>query len=191
MRPAPGTRLEFQWRKWDGSPHWVHECVYLGSDRWGDWVGQLTGWRSARPGRALVAPTDGVTLLPPTGDYAVTINESHPTTRVYIDIAWEVGWDAVTVSPVGIDMDLDVVKSVDGTVWIDDRDEWDEHRAAMGYPADIVERLEAMALDLERAVRVTEAPFDDATADRWLRTLRELTSTPDPGNAAGRGDAAT
>ncbi len=21
-RPAPGSRLVFDWRKWDGSPHW-------------------------------------------------------------------------------------------------------------------------------------------------------------------------
>lgn len=49
-RPAPGTEMVFQWRKWDGSPHWRHECVYLGADRWGDWLGQPVGWHSVRPG---------------------------------------------------------------------------------------------------------------------------------------------
>lgn len=48
-RPAPGTRLVFRWRKWDGSPHWEQESVYLGSDAWGDWFGQQVGWRSVRP----------------------------------------------------------------------------------------------------------------------------------------------
>ena len=38
-RPAPGTPLVFRWRKWDGSPHWEHDCVFLGSDAHGDWVG--------------------------------------------------------------------------------------------------------------------------------------------------------
>ena len=33
------------------APHWVHECVYLGRDEWGDWFGQLAGWRSSRPER--------------------------------------------------------------------------------------------------------------------------------------------
>ena len=40
-------------------------------------------------------------------------------------------------------MDLDVVDTRDGRgIWIDDRDEWDEHRVAYGYPLDLVERLE-------------------------------------------------
>ena len=47
----------FRWRKWDGGPHWVHDCVYLGSDRWGDWFGQLPGWDSTRPGRDYLVPT--------------------------------------------------------------------------------------------------------------------------------------
>ena len=42
-RPEPGTRVQFRWRKWDGGTHWVHDCVYLGSDRWGDWFGQRAG----------------------------------------------------------------------------------------------------------------------------------------------------
>ena len=174
-RPAPGTRLRFRWRKWDGSPHWVHECVYLGSDHWGDWVGQRAGWRSARPGRELIALGDSVTLLPPGGEFASTINLDHPRVRIYIDLAWNVGWDAVTGDPVGIDMDLDVVKALDERgIWIDDRDEWEDHRVAMAYPAEIVERLEQVAEDLERQVRGGVAPYDDMTAARWARVLRGL-----------------
>ena len=60
-RPAPGSRLVFRWRKWDGSPHWEHDCVFLGSDRWGDWVGQRSGWRSVRPGREVTADADNAT----------------------------------------------------------------------------------------------------------------------------------
>ena len=54
-----------------------------------------------------------------------------------------------TSEPTGIDMDLDVVERDGRGVCIDDRDEWDEHRVAYGYPLDIVERLEALAVDLE------------------------------------------
>ena len=64
-RPAPGSRLVFDWRKWDGSPHWQHDCVFLGSDRWGDWVGQRSGWRSARPGRDVTVDVDNLTLISP------------------------------------------------------------------------------------------------------------------------------
>jgi hypothetical protein len=75
----------------------------------------------------------------------------------------------------GIDMDLDVVR-VEGArgTWIDDEDEWDEHRVEYGYPADVQRHLEALAADLEQRVRAQVPPFDDATADRWLDRLAEL-----------------
>jgi uncharacterized protein len=181
-RPAPGARILFRWRKWDGGPHWEHECVYLGSDEWGDWVGQQAGWRSARPGRELAAPSPNVTLIPPSGDYALTVNEPPASYRVYIDLAWDVHWQ--DGEPGGIDMDLDVVRAADGRLWIDDRDEWDEHRVQYGYPLDIVEELETLAIDLERRVGASEVPFDDATARRWLDRLAGL----DAGTPAAGGD---
>ncbi len=138
-RPAPGTPLVFRWRKWGGGPHWEHECVYLGSDVHGDWVGQRDGWRSARPGVDTVSDGDNVTLIPPSGEYAATLNATHPRIAIYIDVAWDLRWDAAAdpagiPSPTGIDMDLDVVRARDGRgIWIDDRDEWDEHRVQYGY----------------------------------------------------------
>ncbi|RKT33267.1 hypothetical protein DEU34_1857 [Microbacterium sp. AG1240] len=171
-RPAPGTRLVFRWRKWDASTHWVHDCVYLGSDEFGDWFGQFAGWRSHRPGRDVVASTDNVTLLPPSGEWVFTANAPAHRTRVYIDLAWDARWDAGV--PTGIDMDLDVVEQADRGVWIDDRDEWEEHRVRYGYPLDIVDRLEAVTLELEARVTRREAPFDDATIDRWLGRMTRL-----------------
>lgn len=185
-RPAPGTRLTFRWRKWDGSPHWRHDCVYLGADEHGDWFGQLPGWRSSRPGRDAVVAATCVTLVPASGEWSHTWNTPPQTTRIYIDLAWDAGW--VDGEPAGIDMDLDVVRRdppaayVDregvhrqpGDVYIEDRDEWDEHRARYGYPAHIVSRLESVAQDLEKRVRAGEAPFDEATAARWLARLDAL-----------------
>ncbi|MBN9185002.1 DUF402 domain-containing protein [Microbacterium sp.] len=175
-RPVPGSRILFRWRKWDGGPHWVHECVYLGSDEWGDWVGQRAGWRSARPGRDLLASAPNVTLMPPTGDYALTVNRPPASYAVYIDLAWDVRWR--DGEPTGVDMDLDVVRSREGRLWIDDRDEWDEHRVQYGYPLDIVEKLETLAIDLERRVAASAAPFDDATAAHWFARLDALDDAP-------------
>ena len=190
-RPAPGTEMIFQWRKWDGSPHWRHECVYLGADKWGDWVGQPVGWHSARPGREFTAEAPNVTLLPavdhigqrykvtlipPAGDFALTVNRDHPKgMRVYIDLGWDVRWSDDPLLATGIDMDLDVVR-VEGErgTWVDDRDEWEEHSAYFGYPADVMTHLEGLALDLEERVRAQVAPFDDATADVWLDRLEAL-----------------
>lgn len=191
VRPAPGSEMIFQWRKWDGSPHWRHECVYLGADEWGDWVGQPVGWHSARPGAAFVAQTpnvtlvpavdhiaqrDKVTLVPASADFALTVNRDHPRRmRIYIDLGWDVRWSDDPLLVTGIDMDLDVVRvEGDRGTWVDDRDEWEEHRVRYGYPAEVTVHLEALALDLEDRVRARTAPFDDATADPWLDALEAL-----------------
>ncbi|WP_106814837.1 DUF402 domain-containing protein [Microbacterium timonense] len=178
-RPVPGAALQFRWRKWDGGRHWVNDCIYLGSDRWGDWLGQPDGWRNVRPGLELMADGPNVTLLPPSGDYAMTVHGSPRRVRIYIDIAWDIRWE--DREPQGIDMDLDVVKAIDGRgLFIDDRDEWDEHRVAYGYPLDIVEKLEALAVDLEARVAAADAPFDDATADAWLARLAQFDAVAPP-----------
>lgn len=183
-RPEPGTRLLFRWRKWDGMPHWEHDCLYLGSDAWGDWFGQDSGWRSIRPGRDMAVRSRNVTLVPPTGDYAYTWNSPPQHTRIYIDVAWDIAWTDAG-EPAGIDMDLDVVRRepdepyIDregvlrhpGDVYIEDRDEWDLHRMEYGYPAEIVSHLEQLALDLEQQVSAGAAPFDEATAQHWLDRL--------------------
>lgn len=174
VRPELGARLVFRWRKWDGTPHWEHDCVYLGSDAWGDWVGQPAGWGSARPGKTFTAENGNVTLIPPSGDFALTVNRNHPSkVRVYVDLAWDVKWNGVT--PEGIDMDLDVVRCEDERgVYIDDRDEWDDHRVRLGYPPRIVAHLEELAIDLERRVIHRQPPFDEATAEGWLDRLDAL-----------------
>ena len=173
----------FQWRKWDGSPHWRHDCVYLGADDWGDWVGQPVGWHSIRPGAEFHAAAPNVTLVPPSGDFALTVNRDHPfRMRIYIDLGWEVTWSDDPLLATGIDMDLDVIRidgerpTADGPsgTWVDDRDEWAEHSIRYGYPADVMAHLEGRALDLEERVRAQTAPFDDATADAWLDRLEAL-----------------
>lgn len=176
VRPAPGTPLDFRWRKWDGSPHWVHECVYLGSDAWGDWFGQRVGMRSARTGREMLVEHANVTLLPPEGEWVLTMNDTGHRTRVYIDLAWDAHWEGE--EPTGIDMDLDVIDQQPRGIWIDDRDEWDEHRVAFGYPADIVARLEGVAVDLERRVAAHEKPFHPDVAAHWLAVLAGFPSIP-------------
>lgn len=166
----------FQWRKWDGSPHWRHECVYLGADEWGDWLGQPIGWHSARPGAQFDAAGPNVTLVPASGDFALTVNRNHPhQMRIYIDLGWDIQWTDDPLLATGIDMDLDVIRieSERGT-WVDDRDEWAEHSIRYGYPAEIMTHLEALALDLEERVRSRVTPFDDAAPDVWLDRLDAL-----------------
>ncbi|WP_375385529.1 hypothetical protein [uncultured Microbacterium sp.] len=59
-------------------------------------------------------------------------------------------------------------------IWIDDEDEWAEHRVQYGYPLDLVTRLESLAIELKRSVTAREAPFDEVTGDAWLGVLAGL-----------------
>ena len=180
-RPEPGTEMIFQWRKWNGAPHWRHECIYLGADEWGDWLGQPSGWHSERPGAASDAPCPNVTLVPSSRDFDLTVNRDHPhAMRIYINLGWEVRWsDPLLVT--GIDMDLDVIRIereqqriMKVRTWVDDHDDWTKHSAEFGYPPEIMKHLETLALDLEARVRARVAPFNDAVPDVWLDRLKEL-----------------
>ena len=180
-RPAPGAEMIFQWRKWDGSPHWRHECVYLGADEWGDWIGQPVGWRSERPGAAFIAAGPNVTLVPHETDFALTVNRDHPQgMRIYIDLGWDVRWSDDPLLATGIDMDLDVVR-VEGErgTWVDDRDEWAEHSVRYGYPDEVRARLEAArARPRGAGARAGRARSTTPRPMRWLDRLEALGSSP-------------
>lgn len=179
FRPDPGASVRLQWRKWDGGPHWRNECVFLGSDSWGEWLGQPEGFDNSRPAEAAAGAaqfdsgTDAVVLVPPTGDWVLTVHRRPRAVRIYIDLAWDVRWAADGTEIHGIDMDLDVVRVLDDTrgTWVDDRDEWEEHSARYGYPASVMAHLEPLAAELETQVRERRAPFDDATAEAWFTRL--------------------
>lgn len=164
--------MRFRWTKFDGSQHWEHDGIYLGNDAWGDWIGQRQGALSARPGRSFETSAPSVTLVPPSGDYAATFNAPPHKVRIYIDLAQDVRWsDTDPVEMRGIDMDLDVVHQLERGIWIDDIDEWEDHRVKYGYPAHTIAHLEALAAELEREVTAGNAPFNDATIAHWLGVL--------------------
>ncbi|WP_040166315.1 YgaC family protein [Microbacterium gorillae] len=177
-RPGIGTPVRVAWRKWDGAPHWQHDTVYLGSDEHGDWVGQFSGTRSTWPGHDSYPSDDVVRLIPSDGRHLPMFNGESASYEIYVDIGWDIGWDTDD-EITGIDMDLDIIRARDDRgVWVDDRDEWDEHRESYGYPAAVQESLEAHVVEVLEAVRSRTAPFDGPTAERWLRRLRDLPGTP-------------
>lgn len=145
--------------RWDGAPHQQHECVYLGADDWGDWLGPRTGRRS-------------VILVPPSGEWLLTTNAAPHPERVRIAMAWDVGWHGPT--PRGVAMELAVVGDASGGARIVGREGWDASSLAFGYPSGLTWQLEETAESLVHAVGAQEPPFDDATADRWFAALARL-----------------
>jgi hypothetical protein len=178
-----------RFRKWDGTPHWVFDGTYLGSDEHGAWIGYPVGTLLSRPGLRYHAKSPGVVLVGGFG-WIPSFNGRPHETAVYIDLATVPEWrhdgggtgSAPAWEVTSADMDLDVIALRDGhrqdkhgqQFFIDDEDEFAEHTVKYGYPPSVVARVRADADALLTAVRAGEPPYDGATADRWLAVLDGL-----------------
>ncbi|WP_240644019.1 GNAT family N-acetyltransferase [Antribacter gilvus] len=183
----PGSPVHVRYTKWDGSPHWESDAVYLGRDEHGVWLGQPAGTRSSRPGAAFTGVWDSVAVFPEAG-WTATFNAWHPTgTRIYVDLTGTPRWSATGSGPEGTahevtmpDLDLDVIAKTTLPAFIDDEDEFAEHQVRYGYPPEVVAQVRHDADTLLEQVRDGRAPFDGATARRWLDRLAAL-EHPVPG----------
>ena len=155
--------------KWGGRPHWEYDGVFLGTDQHGDWLGCPIGTHYRRPGMEFVSDFASVTLAPLGGSaHLATFNTEPAKSAIYVDMTTPAAWDGSVLR--AIDLDLDVIRRPDGTIFLDDEDEFVEHQAAYGYPPDIVAMTEHSAAEVLAAVRAGAAPYD-GTADAWLAQL--------------------
>ena len=161
----PGDLVVARNRKWDGTAHWVVPGRYIGEDIHGWWVFQGKNEFCSRPGAAFYTASDAVLLVPRSGDYVATFyDDSYPGDfRIYLDLALGHGWKTIRGGVAEfhlIDMDLDVIRSTKHGVFIDDEDEFEEHRLSMGYPEDTVAAIRAEAGRLYQEVLTHQEPFD-------------------------------
>ena len=170
--------------KWGERPHWEFDGVLLGRDGHGDWVGVPAGTPMARPGASFVAQVDQVCLVPAAGPdpgrgWLATFHNrgGHVWQRlaapvdVYVDMTTPPAWDGPVLR--AVDLDLDVIRGTTGRVWIDDEDEFADHRVRFGYPEE-VSRLAMDSCDrVVAAVRAGEAPYD-GSAQPWLQRVQRL-----------------
>lgn len=185
---VPGTTVGCRMRKWDGTPHWRWDGVYLGRDAHGAWVGYREGTLFSRPGRRFRTDFSGAMVFGD-GGWVADLYRDHPRgTRLYIDLASVPEWRAVpggdgpAYEVSAIDLDLDVLAEEPGSArarrrgetYIDDEDEFAEHSARYGYPASVVAQVRADADALLAAVRAGTPPYDGATAQRWFAALDSL-----------------
>ena len=160
------------YEKWDGRPHWEFDTVRLGDDAHGTWLGVRRGTPQARPGASVTAATDHVVLVSNGGEHCATFYAAprhDAAVDVYVDVTCAHRWQDGRITM--IDLDLDVIRRWDGTVVVDDEDEFAEHRVLLGYPDDVVERALATTLALQSELKARSVPFDGATSDRWLARL--------------------
>jgi hypothetical protein len=179
-RLSPGALVRVAMSKWGDRPHWEFGATYLGSDEHGDWLGIAVGTVMTRPGVDYVAPTAQVGLVPGAGTdleraWLATFHDVGGPVRVYVDMTTPPVWDGETVR--AVDLDLDVIQDPDGRVWVDDEDEFAQHRVELGYPDDVV-GLAAASRDRVRAlIEAGTAPFGGA-ARRWFAELARSDPAP-------------
>jgi hypothetical protein len=163
-------------RKWPDAPHWEFDGTLLGVDGHGTWIGVARGTLLASPVRAFQAAADHVTLVPHDAWWLATFYGSDPRRPfdTYVDIATPAVWhhDALVRA---VDLDLDVIKGTTGRVWVDDEDEFAEHRVRLGYPAEVVSSAVSSCESVLAAVSDGSAPFD-GTHTEWLARFRRRTA---------------
>ncbi|HEX8780249.1 MAG TPA: DUF402 domain-containing protein [Nocardioides sp.] len=180
-----GTRVRVEMTKWGERPHWSYDATYLGSDEHGDWLGLPAGTAYSRPGRRFAIPYDHVGLVPAEvgGErpwhMAVFYTDGGPVwaalggspVAVYVDMTTPPVWDGTTVR--AVDLDLDVVRGFNGTVIVDDEDEFADHQVRFGYPVDVIEGARTSCDAVLTEVRTGAAPYDGSHV-AWLDALRAL-----------------
>ncbi|GEO29128.1 hypothetical protein TAE01_09380 [Terrabacter aerolatus] len=144
---APGTPVAGRFTKWGGGRHWEWVGRYLGADEHGHWWYSPAGTRCARPGADFLESSGWVSLVPHEGAYAAGFYPAHREVSVYVDMTTEPVWqrrgaagsDSGPVWEVTmVDLDLDVVLTRDGHLYVDDEDEFAEHRVELDYPPEVV-----------------------------------------------------
>lgn len=163
--------VRFVSRKWPDRPHWEYDARWLGADGHGQWIGLATGTWLSRPGAGFHAICEQVVLLPHDAWWCATFHGPDPRrpVDVYVDITTPVEWvgDEVTC----VDLDLDVIQGVTGRVWVDDEDEFAEHRRTLAYPPHVVDSALAARDEVLAMVEGRVPPFDGDTALGWLTQL--------------------
>ena len=178
MRPPVDSPVRVVMSKWVDRPHWQFDATYLGADEHGDWLGIPQGTVMSRPGATYVAPTAQVGLAPPPGPksargWLATFHDTGGPVRVYVDITTPPSWDGPVLR--AVDLDLDVICGPTGRVWVDDEDEFADHRVRFGYPEDVIEGALRSGRQVVAAVADGRAPYD-GTARAWLERLRDVTT---------------
>jgi hypothetical protein len=170
-----GDPIRIELTKWGDRPHWEFAGVYLGTDEHGDWIGFTAGTLMARPGMEVRPANDQVGLVPAGADghraWLGTFHGSGGTVRTYVDMTTVPRWDGAVVR--AVDLDLDVIETLEGEVIVDDEDEFAEHQVLFGYPPEVIALAEATRDAVVAAVTARRAPFD-GSAQRWLAALDEL-----------------
>jgi len=153
--------------------HWRHDMMRLGEDEHGTWLGGqplATLQRGHEPERTY--PHAFVQLIS-TGRWWTLLHNDAANGSVhhYVDIITPPVWESPKLVTM-IDLDLDVIQRPDGSVYVDDEDEFKDHQVTHDYPPQIIDKARVTTAEVVMQIEAANEPFSSVAA-HWLNQLRE------------------
>jgi hypothetical protein len=167
--------LEVRGFKWPRRPTGVAVACLLGEDAFGRWLGVARGtpWWAADRSRSGVFKGSFVKLVPSGTFWTACFNPIDPV--VDVDIVLPVRW--VDGALEEVDLELDILRSADGSVQVRDRDAFTRLQEAWAMPDDVAKQAEETCERVRARVERGAEPFD-SVGRTWLsRFLAEAGTT--------------
>jgi hypothetical protein len=157
--------IEVRGFKWPRRPTAVAVARLLGEDAFGRWLGVARGdpWWAADGSRSGVFVESLVKVVPSGTFWTACFNPDDPV--VDVDIVLPVRWVDDVLEEV--DLELDILRFVDGSIHMRDRDEFDRVRETWAMPGDIATRAEATCEQVRSLVERGAEPFGEV-GHAWL-----------------------
>lgn len=165
--------VTLQFYKYPDTPHWRHDMIYLGNDHHGIWLGAPLGTVIQRGQEdPMTWNRPFVQLIQPGRPWIPIFNLEPDRTAIYVDIT------TVPTRPENdrfeaIDIDLDVVQLVDGSIQVLDEDEFAEHQTSLAYPQWMIDQARTSTAEVAVAIEVGKAPFDGSHLP-WFKRLAAI-----------------
>lgn len=169
--PGELQQVRIELSKWGGRPHYCFTMARLGEDEFGVWVWAAAGNLITRADVSFLTKEPTLGVVPRSGMWYAAWWLGHRDVDLYVNVNTVPEWDGGAQRVSMIDLDLDVIRLLDGRVEIVDEDEFAAHRVEYGYPPDVVDAALSAAAELQAAVEARTEPFGDAR-ERWLPRAR-------------------
>ncbi len=157
--------IEIRSFKWPKRLKSVARTAFLGDDEFGRWLGAARGdpWSTSDGSPGGVFEESLVKLVPAGTFWTACFHPKDPV--VDVDIVLPVEWAGNVLEEV--DLELDILRSADGTVRVRDEYLFRHLKERRGLPADIVVSAEATCERIRDAVARRAEPFGDV-GQSWL-----------------------
>ena len=167
--------IEVRGFKWPRRPTAVALAQLLGEDEFGRWLGTAEGdrWWAADGSRSGVFAASLVKVVPSGAFWTACFHPIDPV--IDVDIVLPVRWvdDALEE----IDLELDVLRSVDGTVRVRDQEAFERVREAWAMPDDVAAQAEETCERVSELVESGAEPFGKVGHAWLVRFLAEAGGT--------------